>query len=241
MHLPLPEGYVDFDRGRWRVVAARLELTEMTSLLDAVRAGTAGGEEVESGRGGARRVTLRGGKVVYVRHYLRGGLMRFLVRDLYLLRPPRPVRELVATERARAAGCHVPIVHAVAIAEHGLFYRGWIVTSAIEGARSYIDVLAAADETERGVLLGAAGSAIRELHDAGIYHPDLNGHNLLIDGEGKVAVIDFDRAVLAGPGRYRLGEKGRDRFWRSLAKLATARGLALSDTERRWLERGYAR
>ena len=241
MQRALPEGYVDLDWGRWRVVAARLELVEMTALLGAARAGSAGGEEVASGRGGARRVTLRGGKVVYVRKYLRGGLMRLLVRDLYLLRPPRPVLELEATETARAAGCRVPIVHAVAVEESGPFYRGWIVTSAIDGARAYIDVLATAREAERGALLAAAGSAIRDLHDAGVYHPDLTGHNLLIDSAGEVAVIDFDRAVVATPGLPRHGEKGRDRFWRSLRKLTAERRIDLGEAERRWLERGYAR
>jgi 3-deoxy-D-manno-octulosonic acid kinase len=237
----LPEGYVDRDRGSWRVVAARLELGEMEALLDAVRAGTAGGEEVASGRGGARRMVLAGGKVVFVRKYLRGGFVRHFVRDLYLLRPPRPIRELLATETARAAGCRVPIVHAVAVEENGPFYRGWIVTSAIEGGGAYIDLFAAGDEADRRTLLAAAGSAIRDLHDAGVYHPDLNGHNLLVDADGEVAIIDFDRATMAAPQNHRLGEKGRDRFWRSLKKLTGQRGLPLDDGERRWLERGYAR
>lgn len=241
MHRALPEGYVDLDRGHWRVVAARIELSEMTALLDAARAGTLGGEEAASGRGGARRVVLRGGKVVYVRKNLRGGLARFLSRDLYLMRPPRPIRELEATETARAAGCRVPIVHAVGVEEKGLFYRGWIVTSAIEGSQSYIHAFAAADEAGRGVLLQAAGSAIRDLHDAGVYHPDLNGHNLLIDRDGEVAVIDFDRAFVGAPGNHRVAQNNRDRFWRSMRKLSAARGVALGEAERRWLERGYAR
>ena len=237
----LPEGYVDLDRGRWRVIAARLELAEMVKLLDAARTGTLAGEAAGSGRGSALRVTLRGGKVVYVRHYLRGGAMRYLVRDLYLLRPPRPVRELVATEQARAAGCRVPIVNAVAIEETGAFYRGWIVTSAIENARSFFDVLAEADEGRRRDLLLQAGSTIRELHAAGVYHCDLNGHNLLIDSDGRVAVIDFDSAVLAAPDNYRQGQRGRDRLWRSLTKLARVRGIELHEQEKRWIERGYAR
>jgi len=237
----LPEGYVDRDRGRWRVVAARLELPAMTALFDAARAGTAGGEQVESGRGAARRIVLRGGKVVFLRQYLRGGVMRWLSRDLFLLRPPRPLRELLATEVARAAGCLVPIVHAVAIEERALFYRGWIVTSAIEGARSYIDLFMAAGADARAELLADAGSAIRNLHDAGVFHPDLNGHNLLVDAGGKVAVIDFDRAVVAAPDSSRRARRGRDRFWRSMTKLSAARGARIDDTERRWLERGYAR
>lgn len=213
----------------------------MTTLLGAVRSGRAEGELAASGRGGTRRLALRGGKVVYVRHYLRGGLVRFFSKDLYLLRPPRPLLELEATETARAAGCRVPIVHAVAIEETGPFYRGWIVTSAIEGARSYIDEYAQADADARAGLLGAAGEAIRSLHDAGVYHPDLNGHNLLIDSAGKVAIIDFDRAILGAPGEAHLAKKGRDRFWRSLRKLTGQRGLPLNEAERRWLESGYAR
>lgn len=236
----LPEGYVDQDSGRWRVVAARLELAEMTQLLEAVRDGAEPGVEVASGRGGARCVTLPGGKVVFVRQYLRGGFVRFFVRDLYLLRPPRPLIELRATEVARAAGNHVPIVHAVAVEETGPFYRGWIVTSAIEGAQSYIDVLAGADQPAREALLGAAGEAIRGLHDAGVFHPDLTGHNLLVDADGQVAVIDFDRAVVAAEAP-RLARRGMDRFWRSLCKLTRERGETIAQSQRRWLEQGYAR
>jgi 3-deoxy-D-manno-octulosonic acid kinase len=132
-------------------------------------------------------------------------------------------------------------VHAVAIQERGLFYRGWIVTSAIDGARDFIDAFAAADEAGRAALLQAAGRAIRDLHDAGVFHPDLNGNNLLVTEDGGVAVIDFDRAVIAAPGMARLARKGIDRFWRSMTKLTTLRGLPLDANERRWLERGYAR
>lgn len=240
MQRSLPEGYVDLDRGHWRVVAARLELAEMTALLEAARAGRDLGEAVASGRGGTRRVVLGGGKVIFIRAYLRGGLVRFLVRDRFLLRPPRPLLELIATETARAAGCHVPIVHAVAVEERGAFYRGWIVTSAIEEARPFIDALEEGDEAGRCELLAAAGRAIRGLHDAGVYHRDLHGHNLLVDGEGNVAIIDFDRAVVAAPGLEDLARRGRDRLWRSLRKLSAARGMDLSEEQRRWLEQGRA-
>jgi 3-deoxy-D-manno-octulosonic acid kinase len=241
LHRALPEGYVDFDRGTWRVVAPRLELAEMTTLLEAARTGALPGEEVAGGRGGARRLSLRGGKVVFLRRYLRGGLVRFFVRDLFLLRPPRPLRELVATEKARAAGCHVPMVHAVGVEERGPFYRGWIVTSAIDGARDFIDVYAETGEAGRMALLAAAGRAIRELHDAGVFHRDLTGNNLLVASDGSVAIIDFDRAIVSAPGPGRLARQGCDRFWRSMTKLSAMRGVAFDDSERRWFESGYAR
>lgn len=213
----------------------------MSALLESARAGTLEGEGAASGRGDARRIVLRGGKAVFVRHYLRGGLMRFLVRDRFVLRPPRPLRELAATEKARAAGCHVPFVHAVAVEEKGLFYRGWIVTSAIDGARDFIDVWADAGQAGRETLLSAAGRAIRELHDAGVFHIDLTGSNLLVASDGSIAVIDFDRAVISTPGHDQFVRQGCDRFWRSMTKLAAARGIALDANERQWLERGYAR
>jgi 3-deoxy-D-manno-octulosonic acid kinase len=241
LHSALPEGYVDIDRGNWRVVAPRLELAEMAALLDAARAGTLKGEDAPSGRGGACRLALRGGKIVFVRRYLRGGLVRHFVKDLFVLRPPRPLLELVATEKARAAGCLVPMVHAVAVEETGPFYRGWIVTAAIDGARDFIDVYAETDPTGREHLLAEAGRAIHALHDAGVFHPDLTGNNLLVVSGGSVAVIDFDRAVVTSAGSPGLARKGLDRFWRSMAKLATARGIRLEPDERRALERGYAR
>ncbi len=88
---------------------------------------------VHGGRGGARRVVLADGDVVYLRKCLRGGLVRHLVRDIYLrtLGPPRPLRELLATETARAAGCRAPTVRAACVEKAGPFYRGWVITCAV--------------------------------------------------------------------------------------------------------------
>ena len=238
MPLILPEGYEDLDRGSVRVVAARLDLEEMTGLLCGADRDEAG-EAVSGGRGGTRRVVLPGGRAVYVRHYLRGGMMRFLSRDLYLARPARPLRELAVTHYARASGCPVPQVLAVCVEEAGMFYRGWMVTGELEGTRPLFDLFAIADESGRKRLLRAAGLAIRCLHDAGVYHPDLTGQNLLVDEDGEVWVIDFDRAWLGRPNVIRHADAARDRFWRSMVKLSAAVGTALDGEQRRWLEWGY--
>lgn len=240
MRTQLPDGYVDLDRGSVRIVATRLALHEMVDLLEH-RHDPIPPAEVAGGRGGTRRIALAGGKTVYLRHYLRGGAMRRLSRDRYLLRPPRPLRELIVTEWARACGCPVPTVAAVCVEEAGLFYRGWIVTEAIDDTCPFIETYAEAAASERRGLLKAAGRAIRSIHDAGIYHRDLNGHNLLVDDDGRVWIIDFDRALLAQPGVARRAQRGLDRLWRSLEKLTAVRGMALARDERRWLERGYAR
>lgn len=232
----LPAGFVDYDRGSFRVVATRLELEEMVALLSGPeRDGPADG----SGRGGTRRIVLPGGKTVYCRSYLRGGLPRYIVRDLYLMRPERPIRELIVTEAARAAGCPVPTVLACAVEEAGPFYRGWLVTEAVENTRPLIDAFLDADPDGRRTLLGDAGAAIRSLHAAGIYHVDLNGNNLLVREDGEIVVIDFDKGQVGRPLVARRMQRGLDRFWRSMRKLSSAADKPLADDERRWLDRGH--
>ncbi len=235
----LPSGYSDYDRGSVRIVALRLQLEELVSLL----AGPARHVPADvslGGRGGTRRVKL-GGRILYLRKCLRGGLMRYLTRDLYLLRPARPLVELMVTEKARAAGCRVPVVAGVCVEEAGVFYRGWVVTEEIPGVVPWFRCYQEADNPERGRLLAAAGRAMRGLNAAGVYHADLNVHNLLVCADGEVAIVDFDKALAAAPDEVRRGERGRDRFWRSLHKVCDAVGEELDDAQRRWLERGYER
>jgi hypothetical protein len=234
----LPPGYVDHDRGDYRVIATRLELDEMVALLTGPERDRPHDVSV-AGRGAARRVVLPGGKAVFVRKYVRGGAARWLVRDVFVLRPERPLRELVVTEAARAAGCPVPHVLAIAMEEAANGNRGWIVTEALEGARSLIDVYVERGEAARAALLREVGAAMRRLHAAGVYHVDLTGHNVLVGPGDRVAFVDFDRAFLAAPGSVRHARAGQRRFWRSMEKLAARRELALEPETRRWLAAGY--
>lgn len=235
----LPAGFVALDRGKFRVLATALELDEMRAVLEDARDGKPAGEPLSSGRGGARKLVLPGGKRVFLRKYLRGGFARHFVSDLYLIRPERPFRELVVTETARASGCAVPTVLAVSVEEVGLFYRGWIVTEAIENARAMFDVWQGGDPAERAVLLAAVGRSIRTLHNAGVYHVDLTGHNIIVREDGSPVILDFDRGFFAPPGTPRFVDRGLDRLWRSMRKLSAAAHVPLDDRDRRWLERGY--
>ena len=227
-----PAGFADIDDGRFRVIAPRLLLEEMAALLSGPERDAPGGA---GGRGGTRRIVLAGGKVVYCRKYLRGGLARHFTRDLYLLRPERPIHELVVTETARAAGCAVPAVLACAVEDVGPFYRGWIVTEAVEPSRPLIDALAAVSGADRARLLDGVREAVERLHGIGIYHVDLTGHNVLIRDDLSPVILDFDRARLARPSVAEQAARGFARLRRSLAKLAAESGLILSDDEWRRL------
>ncbi|RMF20328.1 MAG: hypothetical protein D6760_11810 [Deltaproteobacteria bacterium] len=230
LRVSLPAGFAVHDDGRMRVVAPRYELEEMVALLCG-RGRDCAGEPVAGGRGGTRRVRLPGGKTVYLRKCLRGGLVRWFVRDLYWLRPERPLQELVVVEHARAAGCRLPAVVAVATEEVGPFYRGWVVSEEVPGARPLIDELASA--ADRVAVLGRVSAAIERLHGAGVYHVDLTGDNVLVDGDGRIWLVDFDRAFLAPANASKWCARGRARLWRSLVKLAAERSLELSEEAKR--------
>jgi len=211
----------------------------MVSLLAAARDGRSGGEHLASGRGTVDRVRLPGGKCVFVRKYRRGGFARYFVSDLYLIRPERPFRELVVTETARAAGCPVPTVLAVAVEDVGPCYRGWIVTEAIDDVRPLIDAWLARDNADKPELLRRVGAAIRSLHDAGVYHVDLTGHNVIVRSDGRPVILDFDRGFFGAPRDARHTQRGLDRFWRSMTKLCGRADRPLEAAQRSWLEQGY--
>lgn len=185
--------------------------------------------EKGEGRGPVARIALDDGGHAIVRHYRHGGALAGVLGDLYWQWPPRPWRELVATEAARGAGVLVPEVLGALVRPLGVsgpaawLYRGDLVTRELADRRSLLAALVGArDAAERRAWLAAAVRAVLRLHAAGISHPDLSVGNFLVgaDPDAPVAIIDFDRAAVH-PNR--VGELGRRaawrRFTRSVAKL----------------------
>ena len=179
-------------------------------------------EPLGSGRGGAWRLELADGLRVVVRLYRRGGLVAWAVRDTYLGTRPRPLHELAVTVEARRRGVAAPEVLGARV-EGGLVYRGALVTAEVPNARTLVDALRAAPGAgARAALAARAARAVARLHDAGVFHADLNLTNLLV-GPGEaddVVVVDFDRArVRAGSLGARARRRNLARLGRSLAKL----------------------
>jgi 3-deoxy-D-manno-octulosonic acid kinase len=155
------------------------------------------GHTLHGGRGGATLHTAAGHDVV-VRPFRRGGLPGRLVRDTYWGRDPRPFRELRRMAALRALGAPVVEVLGAAVRWRLFFwYRGWLVTRHVAGARTLWQWVAGGPApAERVAVLGAVGRAIRNLHDAGARHPDLNLNNILVHSLGgngmQVLFVDFD-------------------------------------------------
>jgi 3-deoxy-D-manno-octulosonic acid kinase len=175
-------------------------------------------EAASSGRGSAWFI---GGAAQpwVLRHYRRGGFIASLSQDRYVwLGEPR-VRafaewRLLAFLAAR--GLPVPKPIAAFYQRTGLTYRCDLITQRILHAQSLSAALAAAPLSQ--ATWHAVGVAIARLHRSGVDHADLNAHNILLDAQAGVSVIDFDRGRLRPVGPWTLSNLRR--LQRSLAKLS---------------------
>lgn len=191
-----------------------------------------------AGRGTAWFVSGAGGEWV-LRHYRRGGLVARWVEDHYLWTGARRSRAF-AEWRLLAAlvgqGLPVPAPVAARVRRRGMRYRADLITVRIPEAESL------AERLRRRPLPAAQwqalGGVIARFHEAGVYHHDLNAHNILIDRRGRFWLIDFDRGRLRRPGRWR--RRNIARLRRSLDKIA-GQGAGLHFREADWqaLHGGY--
>ena len=135
-----------------------------------------------------------------LRHYWRGGLVGKVLSDQYLYRgieKTRVYKEFALMMQLIKLGLNVPTPIAAKICVSGLIYRGDIITQAITGAQSLLDVLKVRPLTEQELLKIA--EVIAKFHSHGVYHADLNINNVLFDDTGEVFIIDFDRGELKTP------------------------------------------
>lgn len=182
---------------------------------------------------------LRGGiEEAALRHYRRGGMMARVSHDGYLFRGAertRSFREFRMLQRLRAEGLPVPRPLAAGYVRDGLLYRADILSERIAPARTLAQRLPQAFAD--AALWQRLGATLARFHARGAYHADLNAHNILIDEDDGIWVIDFDRS------RWRRPEQGwaqanLARLARSLRKLGAERS---SDWPAAWraLQRGY--
>lgn len=154
------------------------------------------------GRGATVRVEHERGPLA-IRAGIRGGLPGRLWSRTYFGFSPRVRDELEVTAYLRQRGVAVPQpLGAVVQWRAPGCYRSWFATAALDGTSSLIRWLErSADAAAREHAAEAIGSALRHLHRAGVTHPDLNLHNILVsDATGEITLIDFDRARIAdGP------------------------------------------
>ncbi|ERM63342.1 3-deoxy-D-manno-octulosonic acid kinase, partial [Vibrio mimicus CAIM 1882] len=129
-----------------------------------------------------------------LRHYRRGGLFGKVVADSYWFsgwEKTRSYQEFMLLNRLREAGVNVPRPIAARVKKHGLLYKADLLSEKVLNARDLVSILQ--EKPISAELYRKIGREIRKMHDAQVNHTDLNIHNILIDDQEKVWIIDFDK------------------------------------------------
>ncbi len=145
------------------------------------------------GRGITWFVDYHGDELV-LRHYYRGGLVGKIINDSYWFKSyetTRAVREFYLLLKLSNLGLPVPQPIACRVIKDRMFYTADLLMSRIKNARDLVAILP--QESLSQDLWQKMGATIKAFHQQGIFHHDLNAHNILIDNNDKVWIIDFDK------------------------------------------------
>ena len=174
------------------------------------------------------------GAIVYIdapfgacvlRHYHRGGLMAQINADRYLWsgrNRTRSFREFRLLASLHAQGLPVPAPIMARYVRTAGTYRADLITRRIPGVQTLAQRLAA--QALDAALGARTGRALAGFHAIGLWHADLNAHNVLVDPAGKVWLIDFDRCRMRKPAMH-WQQSNLDRLLRSFIKLKAAKGM----------------
>ncbi len=151
-------------------------------------------------RQSAFRLNLAEGLELFARRGRRGGMIASILSDVYLGVTPRPLNELALTVEAMRRG--IPVAEPMGAMVEWIgpaLYRGFFLTRAVRGMTLWEFLKTDDDPIVRGHVLGQARAAIDAMHSQGLFHADLNLHNLLVTQAREsftVIVIDLDKARL---------------------------------------------
>ncbi len=182
-------------------------------------------------------IPLEDGKRMVLRQYSHGGLLRAITGNLYFS-GARSFRELALTEEIRS--CGIPTIPSIGAIHHCIFfpfYQAYFLSLEVPHA---IDLIQYFNEmgvhssreslSSKRTTIRSAGLLIRQFHQAGYFHGDLQLKNILVAGD-QLLLIDFDRS-------YRKPSLSTEERMKNLLRLNRSaekwiqQGLPLTRTDR---------
>jgi len=130
----------------------------------------------------------------------------------------RPFMEFRLLAEIARLGLPGPAVVAARYCRHGLFYSADLITRRVADAQTLAECLAVGRLD--GELAEEVGALVARFHRAGVWHADLNAHNVLVT-PNELYLIDFDRGRLRVPATA-WQQANLQRLRRSLLKLGAA-------------------
>lgn len=153
-----------------------------------------------------------------LRHYYRGGLIGKFNKDHYIFTSQAATRatkefELLTVMQTWQLPAPKPV--ACRVIRKGMFYQADLLSTRIKNANDLVAILI--EQPISDDVWFRIGQMIKQFHDKGIYHHDLNAHNILLDNNEKPWLIDFDRGDLR-PINKNWPEANLQRLLRSFRK-----------------------
>lgn len=158
-----------------------------------------------------------GDRVCVVKRLSHGGIFAVVTGDRFLT-PKRLLAGMKSAEYLESNGILTPRYLFAAWRRIGMWIRCESGIDYLEGGRDaasllFDETLCRTDETGCIRHAESIGATVRRLHACRFIHPDLNLMNFLVLNDGRIAVLDLDKA--SPPG----GDPGPGRCRRNLARL----------------------
>lgn len=173
-----------------------------------------------------------------LRHYRRGGLFAKLISDHYLywgIAKTRSIAEFDLLCKLAESGVNVPRPMAARVVKRNFCYQADLLSEKVVDAQDLVSILQQRSLTELEYL--AIGQQIKKMHDIQVNHTDLNIHNILLDKQGKVWLIDFDKCYQQSGNDWQ--SANLQRLLRSFNKELKKRNIKWSESDWSLLLSGY--
>jgi 3-deoxy-D-manno-octulosonic acid kinase len=175
------------------------------------------GVSVLGGRTSFTPAQLNGIGSVVIKHYRRGGLMRYFIKQRYLkLGKTRAQIEFEMLQVVRNLGINAP--EPVAYAHRGcIFYQAWLVSRAIKHPLS-LALLSLKDKKKTRQAMESVIGQISLLIQNDILHVDLHPGNIVVDGADQIFLVDFDKGQIHPGSKEKLRNRYLTRWQRAVTK-----------------------
>ncbi len=173
-----------------------------------------------------------------LRHYRRGGLLGKIITDHYIFigkQKTRSIQEFYLLNKLHNAGVNVPRPIAARVVKRTFFYQADLLSEKIPNANDLVNILQKTPLSE--FEYQKIGQQIKKMHNAQVDHSDLNIHNILLDKQGKVWIIDFDKCYQRSGDTWK--QTNLDRLLRSFKKEQLKRTLSWQESDFDALKIGY--